>query len=131
MDIKIKYQAFTPPPPPPPPTTHPFVGYKEKTVEYHIDHISLANHRLKSRHISQEQSPQYNWRFCDSENSNTNRSMYLMRKIFSVTMATEACSSKEIPILDMFNQYLSNATMVSWAYRDSCQCRQCFGYVRL
>ena len=46
MDIKEKYQAFYP---------RPYVVCEEKTVECHTDHISLANHCLKSRLISHEQ----------------------------------------------------------------------------
>ena len=46
MDIKEKYQVFYLP-------SH--VVYEEKPVECHTDHISLANHRLKFRHISNEQ----------------------------------------------------------------------------
>ena len=51
MDLIENHKAFFLPPPPPP----PHVVCKEKTVECHNDHISLANHRLKSWHISHEQ----------------------------------------------------------------------------
>ena len=47
MDIVEKYQAFYPPP--------PDVVCEEKQVGCNTDHISLANHHLKSRHISHEQ----------------------------------------------------------------------------
>ena len=40
------YQTFTP---------TPYIVCEEKPVECHTDHISLANHRLKSMHISHEQ----------------------------------------------------------------------------
>ena len=38
-----------------PPTPSPHVVCKEKSIECHTDHISLANRRLKSMHISHEQ----------------------------------------------------------------------------
>ena len=43
-----KVSSFLPPP-------HMFFFLRRKTVECHTDHISLANHHLKSRHISHEQ----------------------------------------------------------------------------
>ena len=44
---KGKYQALTP--------SSPMLFAEKKAVECHTDHISLANYRLKSRHISHEQ----------------------------------------------------------------------------
>ena len=150
MDIVEKYQAFYPPPPHPPPD----VVCEEKQVGCNTDHISLANHHLKSRHISHEQRlqvrkkqsckihfisrlvkrryynvnvnaclsvclsvrPQYSSTFCDSpkvmKKKKTTGQRFLWEKYF--LLLCNGSSSNEIPILDMFNPYLSNATMVSW-----------------
>ena len=49
---KRKVSSFLPPPPPP---THTLYCLQKKTVEFQTAHISLANHRLKSRQIRHEQ----------------------------------------------------------------------------